>query len=162
MIARIVCAAAVAFIGMLPVAGRAGAIEPYERGTMAAIRAAHANRPLVVHFWSITCAPCLTEMPRLATIAHEQKDFDLVLVAADPITQRDRIATRLDRFGFGSATTFAFADAFEERLRFEADRRWRGELPFTIMISPSGTIETAIGELEVTTLAAWIASNSQH
>lgn len=135
---------------------QAGTIEPFARGSFAAIRAAHAGRPLVVHFWSVTCAPCLHEMPRLAARL-KQGGFDLVLVATDPIEGRDRIASRLDRFGLADAPNFAFADSFEERLRFEADRAWRGELPFSVLVRPDGTATNVTGELDVARLDQWLA-----
>ncbi len=137
-------------------AARAATIEPYVRGSFAAIRANHAGRPLVVHFWSVTCPPCLIEMPRLAARL-KGGGFDLVLVATDPIEQRDRIAGRLDKFGLLDAPNFAYADPFEERLRFEADRAWRGELPFTVLVRPDGGTTAVTGELETAVLDAWLA-----
>ena len=55
--------------------GAASAIEfkPYGRGSFAELRKQHAGRPLVVHFWSVTCPPCLAELPDWAKIASEKK-----------------------------------------------------------------------------------------
>ena len=38
--------------------------QPYGRGAFAEIVKAHAGRPLIVHFWSVTCPPCLVELPQ--------------------------------------------------------------------------------------------------
>jgi thiol-disulfide isomerase/thioredoxin len=133
-------------------------IEPFVRGTFAEIRAEHKSRPLVVHFWSLTCPPCIAEMPRLAAFAREHKDFDLVLVTTDPIEQSERIAARVKAWGLGDAVNFAYADNFMERLRFEVDRDWHGELPFTALVAPSRETRTITGELEPEQIAAWLAS----
>ena len=140
----------------LAIPAAAGDIDPYERGTFATIRAAHTQRPLVVHFWSLTCIPCLVEMPRLAAMTKSRGDFDLVLVATDPIAQAERIAVRLDKFGLADAPSYAYVDSFEERLRFEVDRTWRGELPFTALVKAGGEMKTVAGELEPATLGAWL------
>lgn len=136
----------------------AGDIAPYERGTFADIRAAHAGRPLLVHFWSVTCIPCLTEMPRLAQTLRNRGDFDLVLVSTDPIAQGERIASRLEKFGLADARNYAFADTFEARLRFEADRTWRGELPFSVLVQRNGETTSVTGELETAVLTGWLGS----
>lgn len=133
-------------------------IEPFTRGTFAEIRAAHPSRPLVVHFWSLTCPPCIAEMPRLAAFARERKDFDLVLVTTDPIEQSERIAARLKAWGLSDAANFAYADNFVERLRFEVDRGWHGELPFTALTAPTAGTTTIMGELEPAQLVSWLDS----
>lgn len=129
-------------------AGEAGPIKPYLRGTFARIHADHSRRPIIVHFWSLTCPPCLTEMPRLAEFIKRRNDIDLVLVATDSIDQSDRLMTRLEKWGLTGATNFAYADQFEERLRFEVDRTWHGELPFTAVVRRDGAMTTFLGELK--------------
>src|SRR5260221_557708 len=42
--------------------------QPFERGSWSALREAHAGRPMVVHLWGLTCAPCLVELPRWETV----------------------------------------------------------------------------------------------
>lgn len=44
------------------------------------------GKPLVLNFWSITCQPCVEEMPTLVTlaeIASRRGDFDVVAVSTD-------------------------------------------------------------------------------
>lgn len=44
------------------------------------------GKPLVMNFWSITCQPCVEEMPSLVTLAEIAKrrgDFDVVAVSTD-------------------------------------------------------------------------------
>ncbi len=130
-------------------------IQLYERGLLAKIRSEHAGKHLVVHYWSLTCLPCMVEMPKLASFLRENRDIDIVFVAADPVEQSERIASRLERFGLKDAMNFAFADGFVERLYYEVDKGWRGELPFTLMVSPDGATKTHLGEIDPQMLRRW-------
>src|SRR4030095_2339197 len=60
---------------------------PFERGSWAKLSAAHAGQPTVIHFWGLTCAPCLVEMPHWAALKKARPDMRLVLIAADPVPQ---------------------------------------------------------------------------
>ena len=65
---------------------------------------------------------------------------------------------RLARVRLGSTPNFAFADEFVERLHFEVDHDWRGELPFTALIQPSGALETVTGPLDDAKFVAWLGA----
>jgi thiol-disulfide isomerase/thioredoxin len=130
--------------------------KPYGRGSFAEIRKAHAGRPLLAHFWSVTCAPCLAELPEWAKLAQRSKAFDLVFVNTDHDSDRARAEMRLAKAGLTEATHYGFADDFVERLYFEADASWRGELPFTALVSASGEATTVIGAMDDPLIAAWL------
>ena len=66
---------------------RASDPQPFERGSWAKIRAAHAGQPTVFHFWGLTCGPCLVELPHWGKLLGQRRDLRLVLVAADPLPQ---------------------------------------------------------------------------
>lgn len=153
MIARLLTL--VLLVAALP--AQAADIRPFVKGSWGDLTAAHAGRPLVVHFWSLGCAPCLAELPQWSKLARERR-FDLVLVTPDPIEDRARIAAMLRRHGLDGIESWAFADPFTERLRFEIDRGWRGELPMTRVVPAGGEAETVIGSLKDGGLAARLVS----
>lgn len=138
----------------LMVAGTALAadIRPFAQGSWKDLRAAHAGRPTIVHFWSLTCAPCLAELPEWRRI----QGADLVLVATDPVEQAPRLASTLAKAGLAGVESWAFADPYTEKLRFEIDRRWRGELPRTVLIGADGGSETVSGTMEPEWLQQWL------
>lgn len=46
----------------------------------------HRGKLLVINFWSITCPPCVQEMPTLETLAHiveDWEDVEVVTISAD-------------------------------------------------------------------------------
>jgi thiol-disulfide isomerase/thioredoxin len=142
----------------LYVAAPAAAFEfrPYARGSFAELRKAHAGRPLLVHFWSVTCPPCLAELADWARLAHEKKNIDIIFVNADRENDRGRAESRLDKAGLKDAAHYGFADEFVDRLYFEVDHYWRGELPFTALVGADGGLLTVTGPIDDPLIAQWL------
>jgi thiol-disulfide isomerase/thioredoxin len=134
----------------------AAELQRFERGSWKEVLAAHAGRPAIVHFWGLTCAPCLAELPRWGELAAERKNLDLVLIAADPLSQEEeRIAGTLKRAGLDQVESWGFS-GFASRLRFEIDPRWHGELPRTMLIAADGSARTLTGVADLAEIRAWL------
>ena len=135
---------------------------PFERGSWAKLRAAHAGQPTVIHFWGLTCGPCLVEMPKWAALQAERPDLKLVLIAADPMPQDpERVSATLAKAGLGGTESWSFTDRFYERLRYEIDPRWAGELPRTVMIDRDGKVEALAGVADFATVKAWLDAQAK-
>jgi thiol-disulfide isomerase/thioredoxin len=135
---------------------------PFERGSWATLREAHAGRPTVIHFWGLTCAPCLVELPHWGDLQARRPDLRLVLIAADPVPQDpERLAATLARAGLGKAESWSFADRFYERLRFEIDPAWAGELPRTVMIDRDGKATVLPGVADLAQVRRWLDTQSK-
>jgi len=142
---------------LAPHAARAADPLPFGRGSWAALRAAHRGKPSVIHLWGLTCAPCLVEMPLWGKLVAERPDLRLVLVAADPVPQDPaRVSEMLARSGLGKAESWAFADRFYERLRYEIDPAWGGELPRTLLIDRDGRVTILPGVADLAEVRAWL------
>lgn len=137
------------------IAAEAGDFAPFARGSFEDIRKTHAGKPLVVHFWSVTCPACVAELGDWAKLSRNRPNIDIVFVNTDNERERARVNSRLQTAGLLQATNFAFADQFVERLYFEVDRYWSGELPFTALIGAEGKMTTVIGALDDAQIAAW-------
>ena len=132
-------------------------LQPFTRGSWQDLRDAHAEHPFVVHFWGLTCAPCMAELPRWGDLLHERSDLDLVLVAADArATDEVRMSAALAKAKLSAAESWGFADRFADRLRFEIDPHWRGELPRTLLIAGDGTVTTMSGVADLAAVRAWL------
>jgi len=137
----------------------AGEFRPFVRGSWQQLRASHAGKPIIVHFWGLSCAPCLTELPQWGQLMRQRPDVGLVLIAADPVPEEPRQMTAtLTKAGLASAESWTFADRFAERLRFEIDPDWAGELPFTLCITRDGKISRVAGTVDFAAIRAWIDS----
>lgn len=131
--------------------------KPYGRGDFAKIVKAHAGRPLILHYWSVTCPPCLAELPQWAKMLGERKDVDFVFVNADGEEDRPRAEARVQKVGLANAAHYGFADDFAEKLYFEADKSWRGEMPFTALVAPDGGVVTVTGAVDDPLITEWLA-----
>ncbi|TAN68836.1 MAG: TlpA family protein disulfide reductase [Magnetospirillum sp.] len=143
----------------LMLAGPAGAgeLRPFVQGSYAALVKEHAGRPLVIHFWSLTCAPCLVELPQWREAQRHHPEMDLVLVATDSPDEAPKLGRTLTRAGLTGVDSWVFADSFAERLRFEVDKTWHGELPMTRLVGRDGAAEAVTGTVSDAALAAWLA-----
>jgi thiol-disulfide isomerase/thioredoxin len=132
--------------------------KPYGVGAFATLKKAHAGKPLIVHFWSVTCPPCIAELPQWSKFLAAQKSVDVVFVNTDDEEDRDRALMRLEKAGLAGATHYGFADSFVEKLYFEADKTWRGELPFTALVAPDGAVTTVTGAVDDPLIVKWLTT----
>lgn len=132
-------------------------LKPFLRGSYASILQAHAKRPLVVSFWATTCAPCVAELKEWNAWRKTHAGFDLVLVSTDRPGMEPRARNMLKDIGLDGVESWIFADSFAERLRFEVDPRWRGELPRSYLIAADGAIKAVTGLVAEEDFRAWLA-----
>jgi thiol-disulfide isomerase/thioredoxin len=139
---------------------RSAALEefsPFVRGSWKAILKAHAGQPTIVHFWGVTCGPCRTEMPRWGKLQQERPDMHLVVINADLVpNEANAVAAMLAQTGLVGAENWMFTDGFVERLRYEIDPQWHGEIPRTMLIGPDGSITTIEGAADLEAVRGWL------
>jgi thiol-disulfide isomerase/thioredoxin len=110
-----------------------------------------------VHFWGVTCGPCKVELPLLGQFMKDHSEIDVVMISADLVPNLPGAArAMLEKAGLGSAENWLFADGFVERLRFEIDPAWQGEIPRTLLIARDGTVTTIEGSAEIPDLEKWL------
>ena len=118
------------FLGILATSpALAGEARPFVKGSWQELRQLHRNKPTIVHFWGVTCAPCMVEMPRWAKLADAGPRFRLRAGRCRSRGRRCRRAPMLAKMGLSAMENWRFADDFADRLRFEIDPKWHGELP---------------------------------
>lgn len=138
--------------------GAPQALKPFERGTWQHVLKDHAGHPTLVHFWGVTCGPCKVELPVLGQFAKDHPGIDVVTISADLVPNLPAATqSMLDKAGLASTENFLFSDGFVERLRFEIDPAWQGDIPRTMLIARDGTITTIEGSAEIADLEKWSA-----
>ena len=134
-----------------------GDLRPFKRGSWQEIRRAHAAQSIVVHFWGLTCGPCRVEMPKWGRLLQERPDLKLIAIDADLIpNEASLVSEMLAKTGLANAENWMFADDFVERLRFEINPRWRGEIPITLMIARDGKTTTIEGMADTAQVRDWL------
>lgn len=125
-------------------------------GSYGEILAEHRHRPLVLAFWSLTCPHCQEELAVLGRLMPAHPNAAFVLVSTDTPQDAAAIAAALRAHGLQGADSWVFADEVPERLRFEIDRRWRGELPRTHLLAPGAPPQARIGRVTHEELELWL------
>jgi thiol-disulfide isomerase/thioredoxin len=147
-----------ASLAAAPAAETPSELKPFVRGSWQQMLRSHAGRPTLVHFWGVTCGPCKVELPLLGKFMKDNAEVDVVMISADLVPNLPGAArAMLDKAGLGAAENWLFADGFVERLRFEIDPAWQGEIPRTLLIARDGTVTTIEGSAEIPDLEKWSA-----
>lgn len=132
-------------------------LTPFGRGSWQKLLHAHAGHPTIVHFWGVTCGPCKVELPLLGALMRDHHGVDMVTISADLVPNLPA-ATRamLQNAGLGSAENWIFDDGFVERLRFEIDPAWQGDIPRTLLIAGDGAVTTIEGSADLAEIGKWL------
>lgn len=141
---------------MMASSAPADAVHAFVRGSWQQLRNAHAGQPLVVHFWGVTCGPCRAEMPEWGQFLKQHPHLPLVTIDADLVPNDvASVKSMLAKSGLGTAENWMFDDDFVERLRFEIDPHWQGDIPRTLLIERDGASTTIDGVADFAKVASW-------
>lgn len=140
-------------------------IQPLLRGSYQKIISAHAGKPFIVAMWSVSCTHCAADLAVFSKLARRYADFDLVLIATDTPEQEGYIAEILDKYTLlpakgrelaGKVESWVFADSYTERLHFEVDPQWYGELPRTYFFDARGKAKGVSGVVDEKLIKQWL------
>ncbi len=134
------------------------ALKPFQRGSAQAIVEARAGRPFILAFWSVECVHCRAELEHLAALSRMYPQLDVVLVSTDAVSASREVSGVLRQYELPRAERWVFADDFTERLRFEVDPRWHGELPRTYLYGPGKVVAGMSGKLDSERIRPWLQS----
>ncbi|MDX9740659.1 MAG: TlpA family protein disulfide reductase [Gammaproteobacteria bacterium] len=148
-------ACALAPAGAVSAAGTDLEPQPFVRGSQQAIVAAHVGMPFMLALWSLDCTYCRHDLAMLGRLQQDHPQLRLVMVATDPPARRGEIAPALAELGV-EGESWLFADAYAERLRYEVDAEWLGELPRTYFYDDRGERIGISGSLDEEAVREWI------
>ncbi len=94
----------------------------------------HPDRPLMLTIWSRTCTICMQKMPLLSALKKEWPDIHVITLSTDDAAESEQIVEILAQHGLNTADNWIFADSNAQKLRYEIDPKWFGELPRTYFI----------------------------
>ncbi|MEH6951392.1 TlpA disulfide reductase family protein [Nitrobacter sp. NHB1] len=136
-------------------------LHAFQRGSWQAILHAHAGRPTMVNFWGVTCGPCKVELPLLGQFVKDNPGVDVVTVNADLVPNApEATLSMLAKAGLSSVENWTFSDGFVERLRFEIDPNWQGDIPRTMLIARNGKVTTIEGIADFTDVRKWFGAQA--
>lgn len=128
----------------------------FVNGSLQQIVSAHSGKPFILSLWSRSCSHCREELTMLGHLMAEHPRTPIVLLSTDTIDEAADITKTLEGYGLGTVESWVFADSYIERLQYEIDNRWHGELPRTYLYEGNGMRKGYSGQLELSFLRTWL------
>jgi thioredoxin-like negative regulator of GroEL len=153
------CALIGAIAFALAMGAQAAAPRDFVSGSFRSIQDAHRGSPYVVALWALDCAHCKENLDLLARLSARYPDVALVLIATDA-ADAATVGDTLGRHGLTQAEAWMFADGFAERLIYEVDPRWHGEVPRTYLFAPGQSARAHTGRLDAVALQEWMSGQA--
>jgi thiol-disulfide isomerase/thioredoxin len=147
----------VALISSAALAG-AGDFRPLRSGSFADLVAARQGQPFLLVLWSVTCAPCRQEFELLADVKKTHPGLKLLLISTDDIADRRLAGEVLGRYGLEHEPSWMFADPDAQRLRYEIDPAWYGEMPRAYFYDANHRRQAVSGSLKRAQVEDWLGT----
>jgi thiol-disulfide isomerase/thioredoxin len=128
----------------------------FVQGSYQKIISARAGKPFIVSLWSLDCTYCRDDMVLFGKLSKKYPGLDLVLISTDTPEHMKEIERTLKKYPLKKAESWVFADSFAERLRYEVDTQWYGELPRTYFYDVHGQAFALSGKLDYAQIEQWI------
>lgn len=128
----------------------------FSKGSLQRIVGARSGEPFLLVLWSVDCPPCMKEMGHLKSLRDRFDKRGLVLVSTDGLANREAVKERLAHFGLDNFDNWVFADDFPERLRYQIDPNWFGELPRSYFYDAEHQRVGSSGALTPEALRKWL------
>jgi peroxiredoxin len=95
----------------------------------------------LINLWSVTCAPCISELPEFVTAnrMYRGRHFEMVTITTDPPEEHDA-ALEILKQNHVSSTNYIFHSGNRDELAEALDPKWEGPVPYTLLIAPGGEI----------------------
>lgn len=95
----------------------------------------------VINIWATWCGPCVSEFPDFVNLnlKYRDRNFEWVTISADPPYKASKVLKFLQKkHGIGTNYIFNSEDLYP--LIETVDPRWRGAIPYTLIVTPGGKI----------------------
>lgn len=107
----------------------AAEFRPFSSGSLKQITNARSGQPFLLVLWSVDCPPCLKELQEIGQLKSQFTPNGLVLISTDSTDLTADVQQILAQYGLADAENWQFTAGFPERLRYQIDPNWYGELP---------------------------------
>lgn len=123
------------------------ALKPFVSGSYQQLLTSKTNKPFMLVVWSITCSSCLKDMALLHKVHQANPKLNIVMLATDDASATEQIQQILSKNQLTDLENWLFADENAQKLRYEIDPHWFGELPRTYFFDKSHKREGISGVL---------------
>lgn len=129
---------------------------PFIKGSFKQIQQQNKETPYIIAFWSVTCAYCMKELALFGQLMPQYPQVKLITITTDPFLENETVQQLLSSKNLEETETWVFADNFAERLYFDINPRWRGELPLTYFFDKQNKMLKHMGVVKKDELIEWL------
>ena len=152
--------ALVLMLSFMNAAGAAESVRPFTEGSLGQVLAPREGKPFILVLWSLECQYCPTELKMLSELKRSHPELDVVLIATDTVTDIPQLVSRAESYGMAKVEQWVFAEDMPERLRFEIDNRWYGEVPRTYFYDRKHQREVKTGLVNKEFVKDWLTRHA--
>lgn len=109
-------------------------LKAFTSGSYQQMLANNANRPFMLVIWSVDCSSCLKDMALLSSIHKSRPELKMIMLATDDLSATGEIQQLLEKNQLSGIENWIYAEDNTQKLRFEIDPKWYGELPRTYFL----------------------------
>jgi thiol-disulfide isomerase/thioredoxin len=132
-------------------------IQAYQKGEWDSLLKKNSGQAVAIHFWGVTCAPCVREMPQWGRFLSADRNARVIFIQVDEVpleaTKKMLAQARLDK-----VSNYYLNTPFDDYFRHEIDSQWRGETPMTLLINKNGKMLRKTGPINFAELKKWFAT----
>jgi len=136
-------------------------IKPFIKGSFEQIQQDHKGKSYIITFWSESCAFCMKELALFGRLSKTYPDVEIVSITTDPFLEQQKVDHILSSKELINANKWVFADNYVERLYFDVDKQWRGELPLSYFFDRNNKMIKQVGAIKENELIDWLAKQNQ-
>lgn len=101
----------------------------------------NSDKLRLINVWATWCGPCVKEFPDLINInrMYRGRDFEFISISVDGPAQKQKVLKFL-KGKQASSKNYLFSSDDKYKFIEAIDPKWRGALPYTILVEPGGKI----------------------
>lgn len=128
---------------------------PFDMNTRIVIEKRYIDQPLIISFWSIDCPYCIDDLKKLGKALSKNTNVKLITVCVDGKESAKKAERILSQANLPKHEQYQYAEVDEDRLRYNIDPAWYGELPRTYFYDAAHQVTPLSGKISNSFLDKW-------
>jgi thiol-disulfide isomerase/thioredoxin len=128
---------------------------PFDMNTRKVIEKRYIDQPLIISFWSIDCPYCIDDLKKLGKALSKNTNVKLITVCVDGKESAKKAERILSQANLPKHEQYQYAEVDEDRLRYNIDPAWYGELPRTYFYDATHQVTPLSGKISNSFLDKW-------
>ena len=128
---------------------------PFDMNTRTVIEKRYIDQPLIISFWSIDCPYCIDDLKKLGKALSKNTNVKLITVCVDGKESAKKAERILSQANLPKHEQYQYAEVDEDRLRYNIDPAWYGELPRTYFYDAAHQVTPLSGKISNSFLDKW-------